>query len=260
MLFGYGKMGGALLAGWINSGLQLNNTYIFDPLPSEELLSLARSGATINPTLPLKAGICIFAVKPQVIDKLLNSFPKNVTFPVLISVIAGTPLSKFKSAFGPGVNICRVMPNTPSVVAAGISAIYGESNMNRKDLEKVELLMSAVGSTVLLDNELAIDAATAISGSGPAYMFLMMEAMASAGVELGLSYDIALKLAKHTVLGSGKLSLQSDLNPKILRDNVTSPGGTTEAALNVLLSNDKFRLTMKEAIKSAYKKSMDLRS
>ncbi len=252
-------MGGALLSGWIKSGLQLKNTYVFEPKPSEELLSLAKNGANINPTLPIKAGVCILAVKPQAVDKLLSSFPRNVMFPVLISVVAGTPLSKFKSKFSSEVNIFRVMPNTPALVSAGISAIYGESRMNREDLEKVKLLMSAVGSTVLLDNELAIDAVTAISGSGPAYLFLLMEAMASTGVELGLSYKTSLKLAKHTVFGSGKLSLKSDLSPKNLRENVTSPGGTTEAALSVLLHNDKFRLTMKEAIKSAHKKSIHLR-
>ena len=96
LLFGYGKMGGALLDGWIKSGLQLKNTYVFEPKPSEELLSLAKNGANINPTLPIKAGVCILAVKPQAVDKLLSSFPRNVTFPVLISVIAGIPLSKFK--------------------------------------------------------------------------------------------------------------------------------------------------------------------
>ena len=108
------------------------------------------------------------------------------------------------------------MPNTPALVSAGISAIYGENRINSEEQKKVDLLMSAVGSTVLLDNELAIDAATAISGSGPAYTFLMIEVMANTGVELGLSYDTSLKLAKHTVFGTGKLSVQSDLSPKIL--------------------------------------------
>ena len=259
LLFGYGKMGGALLDGWKNSGLKLKNTYVFEPNPSEELLNLVESGANLNPTAPIEAGICILAVKPQVVDKLLSFFPKNVTFPLLISVIAGTPLSKFKSAFGSEVSIFRVMPNTPALVSAGISAIYGESNIKREDFEKVEILMSAVGTTVLLDNEQAIDAVTAISGSGPAYTFLMIEAMANTGVELGLSYETSLKLAKNTVFGSGKLSLQVNLSPQTLRENVTSPGGTTEAALNILLNKDKFRLTMKEAIKSAHQKSIELR-
>ena len=148
------------------------------------------------------------------------------------------------------------MPNTPSLVSAGITAIYGEEGSN---LEKVDLLMSSVGNTVRLKKEDHIDVATAISGSGPAYAFLLIEAMALIGVELGLSKEISLNLAKNTVFGAGKLCMAVSDSPEILRENVTSPGGTTEAALKILMNENSLKNLMGDAIKAAHQRSLELR-
>ena len=260
VLFGYGRMGGALLDGWIKSGLDLENIVVYEINPNRRLLALEEKGIILNPKQKITADICIFAVKPQGLEDLLMNFPKNINFSLLVSVIAGTPISKFVTKFGDKVNIVRTMPNTPSLVSAGITAIVGQKKCTKEELAKVDLLMSAVGQTVRLKEEAEIDIVTAISGSGPAYIFLLIEAMVSTGVELGLSRELSLKLAKQTVFGAGKLIVASDTSPESLRENVTSPGGTTEAALKILLENNVFKDLMKNAIKAAHNRSLELRA
>ena len=259
LLVGCGKMGSALLDGWIKNGLSLHNVFVMEPNPSKRLSDLAEKGLNLNCDYAFQVGTCVLAVKPQNIDNLLDNFPNQVNFSLLISVIAGTPIEKFKAKFGEGVNIFRVMPNTPSLVSAGITAIYGEGGLKNQDLESVDLLMTSVGETVRLVKESDIDIATAISGSGPAYVFLLIEAMVSAGVDLGLSKEICLKLAKGTLFGAGKLSLASHDGPETLRKNVTSPGGTTAAALDILMRDNSFESLMKSAISAAHKRSLELR-
>ncbi len=258
LLVGCGKMGGALLEGWIKNGLSRNDIVVIEPEPSERLRDLGENGLTLNPDFAFEVGVCVLAIKPQNVDNLLRDFPKEIKFPLLISVIAGITIAKFRAAFGNKMKIFRAMPNTPSLVSAGVTAIYGQEGSTREDLEQVDLLMSSVGKTVRLKRESDIDAATAISGSGPAYAFLLIEAMAMTGIELGLSREVALKLAKNTVFGAGKLSIAATEAPEILRKNVTSPGGTTEAALGILMDNDSFKVLMGEAIKAAYNRSLEL--
>ena len=256
LLIGCGKMGGALLDGWIENGLKLENAFVIEPKPNKRLQNLEKRGLTLNPKYALEVGTCILAIKPQNMDYLLKYFPKKVSFSILISVIAGTPISKLRDVFGDSKSIYRAMPNTPSLVSAGITAIYGEEGSN---LEKVDLLMSSVGNTVRLKKEDHIDVATAISGSGPAYAFLLIEAMALIGVELGLSKEISLNLAKNTVFGAGKLCMAVSDSPEILRENVTSPGGTTEAALKILMNENSLKNLMGDAIKAAHQRSLELR-
>ena len=195
-------MGGALLDGWIKSGLDLENIVVYEINPNRRLLALEEKGIILNPKQKITADICVFAVKPQGLEDLLMNFPKNVKFSLLVSVIAGTPISKFVTKFGDKVSIVRTMPNTLTCI--GWYNSYSRSKRcTKEELAKVDLLMSTVGQTVRLKEEAEIDIVTAISGSGPAYIFLLIEAMVSTGIELGLSRELSLKLAKQTVFGGG---------------------------------------------------------
>ena len=156
-------MGGALLDGWIKSGLDLENIVVYEINPNRRLLALQVKGIILNPKQKITADICIFAVKPQVLEDLLMNFPQNINFSLLVQVIAGTPISKFVTKFGDKVSIVRTMPNTPSLVSAGVTAIVGQKKCTKEELAKVDLLMSAVGQTVRLKEEAEIDIVTAIS-------------------------------------------------------------------------------------------------
>ena len=253
-LYGGGKMGMAMFDGWLAKGLKPKNAAVFDPFPSNHVKS---SGAHINPNV-FDADVIVLAVKPQIMNELLEqtNFPENG---VVVSVAAGCPISQFEKSFGAERAIIRTMPNTPSAVGAGMAVIVGNKAASDVDLDMAENLMAAVGEVARVDDEALIDAVTGLSGSGPAYVFHMIEAMTNAGIAVGLSADLSRKLARTTVAGAGKLVVESGEEASQLRQNVTSPGGTTAAGLNVLM-DEKTGLNqlIKDTVQAATERSQEL--
>ncbi len=257
VLLGCGKMGSAMLEGWLAQGLPAGAVWVVDPSPSEWVRS---TGAHLNDALPDAPALVLVAVKPQMMDEAL---PELAAFgggdTLFISVAAGTPISAYEAMLGGGTPIIRAMPNTPAAVGRGITAIIGNAHAGAADLDLAEELLTAVGQVVRLDNEAQMDAVTAVSGSGPAYVFHLIEALAAAGEAEGLSAELAMTLAKATVAGAGALAEQADVSPAQLRINVTSPGGTTQAALEVLMNEtDGFPALLRRAVKAAADRSREL--
>ncbi len=236
VLLGCGKMGGAMLEGWLRDGLPVGSVHVLDPYPSERLKELALSGLGLNGDIPDAPAICIIAVKPQMMAEAL---PRLIAIgsrsTVYLSIAAGTSLKSFEDVLGANAAIVRAMPNTPASIGKGITALVGNANATPAMMHICEALLLAIGQTVRLDNEHQMDAVTALSGSGPAYVFHLIETMANAGMAEGLPAEMALKLATATVAGAGLLAQQSDDDPTQLRINVTSPEGTTAAALRVMM-------------------------
>ena len=232
VLLGCGKMGSALLAGWLARGVEPGAVWVLDPNPSDWLQG---QGVRINAGLPDDPAVALIAVKPQMMGDALPGLAALGAGTLFVSIAAGTRLSAFEDALGPGKRIVRAMPNTPAAVGHGISAIIGNAGTTGADLDLAEALLSAVGQVVRLPDEGLMDAVTAVSGSGPAYVFHMIEALAAAGEAEGLPADLAMQLARATVCGAGELAEQSAESAEQLRVNVTSPGGTTAAALAVLM-------------------------
>lgn len=233
VLVGCGRMGGAMLRGWLAQGLQPGAVTVIDPKIAPEWLDM---GLRVNAPLPHDPAVLVLAVKPQMMADALGELPV-LKDTLVVSVAAGTVISTFEGAF-PGAAIVRVMPNTPAAIGKGISAIIGNTAATVAHLDLAEALMAAVGRVVRLKSEDQMDAVTGLSGSGPAYVFHMIEAMAKAGEAQGLAPALALELARMTVAGAGTLAIDTDEDPAVLRENVTSPGGTTAAGLKVLMDAD----------------------
>jgi len=233
VLLGCGKMGSAMLAGWLNGGLPATSVWVIDPMPSDWVRG---TGVHINTDLPKDPAIVLVAVKPQMMGDALPSMVAlgNGTT-LFVSVAAGTPIATFADVLGAQTPIVRAMPNTPAAVGRGITAIIGNAQTTAAQLDLAEALLSAVGQTLRLDAESQMDAVTGVSGSGPAYVFHLIETLAAAGQAQGLPADMAMKLAKATVGGAGVLAEEATEDPAQLRVNVTSPNGTTQAALAVLM-------------------------
>jgi pyrroline-5-carboxylate reductase len=235
VLLGCGKMGSALLAGWLERGLPARMVWVIDPAPSDWVRA---TGVHVNAPLPEAPAVVVIAVKPQMMGDALPAITALAGGDtVFLSIAAGTPLSAFETAFGAQTPIVRTMPNTPAAVGQGITALFANP-AGQPSLDEAELLMSAVGAVVRLEREAQMDAVTGVSGSGPAYVFHLIETLAAGGVAQGLPPELALHLAKATVAGAGALALQSADDPAQLRVNVTSPNGTTQAALEVLMDAD----------------------
>ena len=250
MLLGCGRMGGALLAGWIEGGLRPDRVTVIEPAPSDWLTGLAGEGLVLNPEPPGAAEVAVLAVKPQMMGAAapaLAGLGGGGT--LVISIAAGTPIAAFEAIFGPGTPIVRAMPNTPAAIGRGISALIANAAAGEADLARAEALMRAAGETVRLEAEDQMDAVTGLSGSGPAYVFHMIEAMAAAGEAEGLAPDLAMRLARATVCGAGALAERSGERAAQLRETVTSPGGTTAAGLEVLMGElpDLMRRTVAAA-------------
>ncbi|MTH35647.1 pyrroline-5-carboxylate reductase [Paracoccus limosus] len=230
VLVGCGRMGGALLDGWLKNGLTASAVQVIEPHPRPEL---AGFGVSVNGALPADPAVLVIAVKPQMMAEVL---PRLSVGPdtLVVSVAAGVTIASYEAAF-PAAPIVRAMPNTPAAIGQGITAIIGNAKAGAAQLDLAEALMAAVGRVVRLQDEGQMDAVTALSGSGPAYVFHLIEAMAAAGVAEGLAPDLALALARATVAGAGALAVSGDEDPARLRENVTSPGGTTAAGLAVLM-------------------------
>ncbi|MBQ2260964.1 MAG: pyrroline-5-carboxylate reductase [Loktanella sp.] len=235
VLLGCGKMGSAMLAGWLRGGLPPKSVFVIDPHPSDWL---QQQGVHIGASLPLSPAIVVIAVKPQMMQDALPDVKALGTGKTLmISIAAGTSLATFEQSFGPAAPIIRAMPNTPAAIGRGITALIGNARASAADLALAEVLLQAIGQTIRLDDESQMDAVTAMSGSGPAYVFHMIEALAAAGVAAGLPAQMAMDLAKATVGGAGQLAETADEDPAQLRKNVTSPNGTTQAGLEVLMDD-----------------------
>ena len=229
VLLGCGKMGTALLTGWLAAGLPVSSVWVIEPNPSDWLKT---TGVHLNQGVPDAPAVAILAVKPQMMGAALPALQALGNGSTLfISIAAGTSIATFEAALGAQTPIIRTMPNTPAMVGRGITGICGNGFATADHMVLATQLMAAVGQVVTLEGEHQIDAVTAVSGSGPAYVFHLIEALAAAGEAEGLSPKIAMQLARATVTGSGELAFQSSDPASQLRINVTSPGGTTAAAL-----------------------------
>ncbi|OWU84268.1 pyrroline-5-carboxylate reductase [Oceanicola sp. 22II-s10i] len=257
VLLGCGKMGGAMLAGWLDRGLSPASVHVIDPKPSDWLNG---TGVNVNGSLPEHPAIALIAVKPQMMGDALPALAAMGGGETLfVSIAAGTPIARFEEVFGKASPIVRAMPNTPAAVGRGITAIIGNARVSEADLALTEALLSAVGQVVRLEVEGQMDAVTAVSGSGPAYVFHLIETLAAAGEAQGLAPDLALALARATVAGAGALAEQSDETPGQLRVNVTSPNGTTQAALEVLMdARNGFPALLDRAVAAAAQRSKEL--
>lgn len=257
VMLGCGKMGSAMLQGWLSGGLDPQAVWVQDPVPSDWLMV---QGVHVNDGLPQAPAMVVVAVKPQMMgDALptLQGFGDGET--VFLSIAAGTTIASFEEALGGATPIVRAMPNTPAAIGRGITAIIGNPHVSAARLDLAEQLLSAVGQTVRLETEEDMDAVTAVSGSGPAYVFHLIETLAAAGAAEGLAPELAMKLAKATVAGAGALALAADEAPDQLRVNVTSPGGTTAAALEVLMNNDDgFPDLLRRAVAAAANRGREL--
>lgn len=233
VLLGCGKMGSAMLEGWLDRGLPKSSVWVIDPNPSDWLKG---TGVHLNVDLPATPAIVLIAVKPQMMGEALPSLARMGGGPTLfVSVAAGTPIAAYEAALGGESAIVRAMPNTPAAVGRGITAIIGNDHATAQHLDLAEGLLRAVGQVVRLDDEEQMDAVTGLSGSGPAYVFHMIECMAQAGEAQGLPPALAMQLAQATVAGAGALAEAAAETPAELRRNVTSPNGTTQAGLTVLM-------------------------
>lgn len=235
VLLGCGKMGSAMLAGWLGKGLAPEAVTVLDPAPSDWLKA---TGVRLNASPPSTPAVLLIAVKPQMMGEAL---PRVAAIggpqTLVLSVAAGTPILAFEAAFGATTPVIRAMPNTPAAVSRGITAIVGNGVASEAHLALAESLLGSVGEVVRLDAEADIDAVTGVSGSGPAYVFHLVEAMAVAAEAQGLSPDLSMRLARATVAGAGALLDASSESAATLRANVTSPNGTTAAGLSVLMAD-----------------------
>jgi pyrroline-5-carboxylate reductase len=233
VLLGCGKMGTALLTGWLAAGVPASSVWVIEPSPTDWLKSL---GVHLNKPLPKSPAVALVAVKPQMMGAALPALVAMGNGRTLfVSIAAGTSIATFAAVLGERTPIVRTMPNTPAMVGRGITGICGNAFAGAQGLALAKALMQAVGEVVELSGEEQIDAVTAVSGSGPAYVFHLIEAMAAAGVAEGLPADVAMKLARATVCGAGELAYRAPESAAQLRINVTSPGGTTAAALAHLM-------------------------
>ena len=262
LLIGCGKMGGAMLAGWMESGIAGGGVVVLDPMGAGDFAG--RDGVTIHKDMAdlpadLDPEVVVLAVKPQ---QMADAAPYAARYTgpgtVFMSIAAGTNISFFAGHLGEGAAIVRAMPNTPAAIGQGITVTCPNANVSDAQLAMCTALLGAIGEVLSVDDEALIDPVTAVSGSGPAYVFLLIECLAEAGVEAGLPRELADRLALVTVAGAGQLALRGDDAPAQLRKNVTSPGGTTQAALEVLMADDGMQQIMTRAVAAATKRGQEL--
>ena len=257
VLLGCGRMGSAMLAGWLAGGLPPGAVHVVDPAPSDWLRG---TGVRIGGEVPEGPAVALVAVKPQMMDDALPGLAGVGGGGCLVlSVAAGTTIARLEAAFGAGTPVVRAMPNTPAAIGRGITAIAGNAAAGEAGMGLAEALLSAVGEVVRLEDEALIDAVTGVSGSGPAYVFHLIETMAAGGVAEGLDPALAMRLAVATVAGAGALAAEGE-DPATLRVNVTSPNGTTQAALEVLMDEKSgFPALVPRAVAAAAARSRALR-
>src|SRR3954453_14449597 len=259
VLAGAGKMGGAMLSGWLAQGLDASRVAAVEPYPSDDIKALGARGVRLNPAPGEFGGVAalVVAVKPQMFREAgpaLKPFIAPDT--LVVSIMAGITIAAINEVCGGSV--VRAMPNTPAAIGRGIAVAVAAGNVSAAQRAIADALLRAIGTVEWTGDETLMDAVTAVSGSGPAYVFLLAEELARAGVEAGLPQELATKLARETVAGSGELLHRSELDAATLRRNVSSPGGTTAAALEVLMGESGMQGLMIRAVAAATKRSREL--
>ena len=262
-LVGAGNMGGAMLGGWLSGGHDAGHIHIIDPSLAPAMAEMAgQHGVRVFADAKDAPGadVVIVAVKPQMMEAVLPQLAGIIKAEtVVVSVAAGTSIATLETSFAAvSPKVIRCMPNTPAMVQRGVTVCVGNSRVNDDDRANVTALMEAIGTVEWVEDEGLIDAVTGVSGSGPAYVFYLAEVLAQAGEAAGLPADLAKRLARSTVCGAGELMHQSPLEAATLRENVTSPNGTTAAALGVLMADDGMTPLMEKAVSAATKRSREL--
>ncbi len=250
-----------MLSGWVNRGVAPDTILVVEPDPAAARDAHRRHGVEVAGTVPsgLDPAVVVFAVKPQIMADVAGSLRHALDRrPLVVSIAAGKTLAWFERHLGSDLPVVRTMPNTPASIGRGITAMVANSHVTLQSRGTAELLLTSVGETVWLDDESLMDAVTALSGGGPAYVFLLIETLTRAGVATGLPEAVASRLALHTVAGAGELALQADETPAQLRRNVSSPGGTTLEALGVLMAEDGLQPLFDRAVAAATRRSREL--
>lgn len=262
VLIGAGKMGGAMLDGWLKAGVSASQIVAIDPAPPSEVKALLNAnGIAHSPSVSSLSNVevVLVAVKPQIMDQVLQPLRGlSTSKPLILSVVAGKTIASLAKHFGENASIIRTIPNTPAAIGLGITAMASNAHVSASQNALAEQLLSSIGEVVRVPAEEQIDWVTAVSGSGPAYVFYLTECLAAAGEKIGLAPAIAMQLARATVSGSGELMRQSGIEAETLRMNVTSPNGTTFAALQVLMADDGMKPLMEKAIAAAARRSKEL--
>jgi len=256
---GGGNMARSLIGGLIDTGVSADNIRVGDINPEPLAAHFSVKCSTDNSKAIADADVVVFAVKPQILPEVAKSLSKVLPekSPLFISIVAGVRIADLQHWLGDNLSIVRVMPNTPALVQSGASALFAGQSVTEEQKELAENILRAVGLTLWLDDELQMDAVTALSGSGPAYFFLLMEVLENAGINLGLPKETARLLTLQTAYGAAKMALSSPENAKTLRAGVTSKGGTTEQAIAVLESGE-LQTLFNRALSAAQQRSVDL--
>jgi len=260
VLVGAGKMGSAMLEGWLTRGLSPKKITVIEPQPAKILKSLTRRGLKLNPKGKAgPAAVIVIAVKPQI---AADAVPKLAPFvgkgTLVISIMAGRTIASLQDNVPAKTAIVRAIPNTPAAIGRGISGAVANANVSPRQRAQAASLLAAIGAVEWVGDEAMMDAVTAVSGSGPAYVFLLAEAMTEAAVAAGLPPALAARLARETVAGAGELLRRSPLDAATLRQNVTSPNGTTAAALEILMGPGGFDVLLVQAIAAATRRGREL--
>lgn len=263
-LVGGGKMGGALLAGWLDGGLAAERVVVVEPDPERAADLTARLGVAVAPEISghdmIEApDVVVLAVKPQTMDEAAPAYAALAgPGTVFLSIAAGRTVASLQRPLGVAAAIVRAMPNTPAAIGRGISVAFANPNVTAEQRRICDSLLAAVGTVAWVDDEVLLEPVTGVSGSGPAYLFLFIECLAKAGEAAGLAPDLALQLARTTVWGAAELAYASDEPVETLRHNVTSPNGTTQAALDVLMATDGLQGLLSSAVEAATQRSREL--
>ncbi len=257
VIFGCGNMGEAIVSSWIEEGIEKKKLHVFDPSPSKWLEFHQNEGINLNQNIPSVVDLCLIAVKPQNLKSIFSDLQKfNFNKTLFLSIVAGKKFNFFEENLDKNIRLIRIMPNTPVKVKAGTTAIIGNLNTNKRDILLVEKMFNSIGETIKIENEELMDIFTAISGSGPAYIFYIIEELTKLGYEYGLSYNDAKLISLNTMIGSALLARNTEVSLRDLRVNVTSPGGTTEAALEVFTDKENgFSPLIRKTIEKAFLKS-----
>jgi pyrroline-5-carboxylate reductase len=259
-LVGAGKMGGAMLEGWIGLGVDPSRLAVIEPKPAASIAALAARGLRLNPDpASLRPDAVVIAVKPQIASEIMPDVAALIApSTVAVSIMAGRTIRFLTDALPPAAAVIRAMPNTPAAIGRGITVAVPNASVTVAQRQLADALLATTGAVEWIDEEALMDAVTAVSGSGPAYVFLLAESLARAGAKAGLPAELAARLARATVAGSGELLHRSSLDAATLRQNVTSPGGTTAAALDVLMGDDGLDPLMQRAVAAATARGREL--
>ena len=263
VLVGFGNMGGALARGWCARGVAAADITVVEPADVQAATARAEGFRAVAGAEALDPGLApacvVFAVKPQVMDSVVPEYARLAgSGAVFLSIAAGKTLASLQGALGAGAAVVRAMPNLPATVGRGTSVACANDAVDAAGRAACTELLAAVGEVAWIEDESLLDAVTGVSGSGPAYVFLLIECLAAAGVEAGLPEALALDLARATVAGAGELARRSDETAAALRRRVTSPGGTTQAALEVLMGEAGLAPLIRDAVEAAAARSREL--